>query len=93
MLPNDCSKIIWSSGKTERFGLGPYLIADGKIFILSDDGILTDSAVDHARLVPGCGYVLEELEFRFVADVTLLAAGTAFPVCCANSSASANPWR
>jgi outer membrane protein assembly factor BamB len=32
---------IWTSGKTERFGLGPYMFADGKIFILSDDGTLT----------------------------------------------------
>ena len=32
---------VWSSGKTRRFGLGPFLIADDKIFILSDEGILT----------------------------------------------------
>ena len=39
--PDDCSQIIWSSGKTNRFGLGPYIVADGKFFILSDDGVLT----------------------------------------------------
>jgi outer membrane protein assembly factor BamB len=39
--PEDCSKIIWSSGKTKRFGLGPYLVADGKFYILSDEGVLT----------------------------------------------------
>lgn len=39
--PDDCSRLIWSSGKTERFGLGPYLLADGKFFIVSDDGVLT----------------------------------------------------
>jgi outer membrane protein assembly factor BamB len=39
--PDDISKLVWSSGKTERFGLGPYLLADGKFFIVSDDGILT----------------------------------------------------
>jgi len=39
--PNDISKIIWSSGKTKRFGLGPFLLADDKFFILSDDGVLT----------------------------------------------------
>jgi len=39
--PQDCKKIIWSSGKTNRFGLGPYIVADNKFFILSDDGILT----------------------------------------------------
>lgn len=39
--PDDCTRLVWSSGKTNRFGLGPYLIADGKIFILDDDGVLT----------------------------------------------------
>jgi outer membrane protein assembly factor BamB len=39
--PQDISKIIWSSGKTKRFGLGPFLLADDKFFILSDEGVLT----------------------------------------------------
>jgi outer membrane protein assembly factor BamB len=39
--PDDCTKILWTSGKTERFGLGPYILADGKFFILDDDGTLT----------------------------------------------------
>ena len=39
--PDDVTKIVWSSGKTTRFGLGPYMIADNKMFILSDDGTLT----------------------------------------------------
>jgi outer membrane protein assembly factor BamB len=39
--PDDCSKITWSSGKTNRFGLGPYLVADDKFFILNDEGVLT----------------------------------------------------
>lgn len=39
--PDDCTKIIWSSGSENRFGLGPYMMADGKIFLLSDDGTLT----------------------------------------------------
>ena len=39
--PDDCRRILWSSGKTNRFGLGPYLIADGKFFVLNDDGLLT----------------------------------------------------
>lgn len=37
---DDCMNYIWTSGKTERFGLGPYIIADGKFFILNDDGTL-----------------------------------------------------
>lgn len=32
---------IWTSGKTERFGLGPYLIADDKLFVLNDNGELS----------------------------------------------------
>ncbi|NOU35744.1 MAG: PQQ-binding-like beta-propeller repeat protein [Kiritimatiellaceae bacterium] len=32
---------VWSSGKTHRFGLGPFFMADGKFFILDDSGTLT----------------------------------------------------
>ena len=39
--PDDISKIIFTSGKTKRFGLGPYIIADNKFYILSDEGVLT----------------------------------------------------
>ena len=39
--PADCREIVWSSGKTHRFGLGPYMIADGKFFILNDEGTLS----------------------------------------------------
>ncbi|WP_320018738.1 PQQ-binding-like beta-propeller repeat protein [Labilibaculum manganireducens] len=39
--PNDCTKILWTSGTNDRFGLGPYIVADGKFFILKDDGTLT----------------------------------------------------
>ncbi len=38
--PDDCTRLVWSSGETNRFGLGPYLIADDKMFILNDDGVL-----------------------------------------------------
>lgn len=44
--PSDCKKIIWSSGKTVRFGLGPYIMADKKLFILGDDGTLTIAKAD-----------------------------------------------
>jgi len=40
-LPGDFTKILWTSGKKERFGLGPYILADGKFFIVDDDGTLT----------------------------------------------------
>lgn len=39
--PVDCTNILWTSGKDQRFGLGPYIVADGKFFILNDDGTLT----------------------------------------------------
>ena len=38
--PNS-GELVWSSGKTHRFGLGPFFMADGKFFILNDDGTLT----------------------------------------------------
>lgn len=39
--PSDPKKVVWSSGKETRFGLGPYFMADNKLFILNDDGTLT----------------------------------------------------
>jgi outer membrane protein assembly factor BamB len=39
--PDDVTKVIWTSGKDIRFGLGPYMIADNKMYVLSDDGTLT----------------------------------------------------
>jgi outer membrane protein assembly factor BamB len=39
--PSDFRKVVWSSGKTHRFGLGPYMIADDKFWILNDDGMLS----------------------------------------------------
>lgn len=39
--PSDTRQVLWSSGKETRFGLGPYMIADNKFFILSDEGELT----------------------------------------------------
>jgi outer membrane protein assembly factor BamB len=38
---NTAGEMVWESGKTERFGLGPFLFADNKIFILNDTGELT----------------------------------------------------
>jgi outer membrane protein assembly factor BamB len=39
--PNDPQKMVWTSGTENRFGLGPYFIADNKLFILNDDATLT----------------------------------------------------
>lgn len=33
--------LVWASGQAKRFGLGPFLFADGKCYILDDDGKLT----------------------------------------------------
>lgn len=38
---SDTRKAVMSSGKEVRFGLGPYIIADNKFFILNDDGEMT----------------------------------------------------
>jgi outer membrane protein assembly factor BamB len=34
-------KVLWTSGTSHRFGLGPFLIADGRIFAMNDHGELT----------------------------------------------------
>ncbi len=38
-------ELVWSSGKTQRFGLGPFFLADEKFYVLDDDGTLTMLAV------------------------------------------------
>ena len=38
---DDISQALWSSGKDNRFGLGPFILADDKFYILDDDGVLT----------------------------------------------------
>jgi outer membrane protein assembly factor BamB len=34
-------KHVWESGRDSAFGLGPYLIADGLIFVMDEKGLLT----------------------------------------------------
>lgn len=44
---------VWVSGTEDRFGLGPYMIADGMILLVDDDGTLTlaeASAMGYRRL-------------------------------------------
>lgn len=45
--PDAIDTFAWTSGKSVRFGLGPYLLADGKFLILNEDGtlVLTRAAV------------------------------------------------
>ena len=59
--PDDCTKLIWSSGSQNRYGLGPFIIADNKFYILNDDGTLTMAQVstkefkllDQAKILDG----------------------------------------
>jgi outer membrane protein assembly factor BamB len=39
--PAGSGQLRWTSGKDLRFGLGPYLAADGKLYLLDDRGTLT----------------------------------------------------
>jgi outer membrane protein assembly factor BamB len=34
-------KPIWTSGNAHKFGTGPYMMAQGMIYLLDDDGTLT----------------------------------------------------
>jgi outer membrane protein assembly factor BamB len=40
-LPDDFKKFLWTSSTTERFGMGPYIVADNKFFIMNDEGEVT----------------------------------------------------
>ncbi|MCF6286954.1 MAG: PQQ-like beta-propeller repeat protein [Candidatus Hydrogenedentes bacterium] len=51
--------LVWSSGNDNRFGLGPFLLADNKFYLLDDDGTLTMiDAVDRAYKQLGQAQVL-----------------------------------
>lgn len=41
VLMDDPQTVRWTSGREFRIGLGPFLEADGKLFALSDTGVLT----------------------------------------------------
>jgi outer membrane protein assembly factor BamB len=49
--PDDVQTMVWTSGKEARFGLGPYIIADEKMYILDDDGTLTMIKPDTSRYI------------------------------------------
>ena len=48
---DDTQKILWTSSATDRYGLGPYLMADGKFFILNDEGTLTIAKVSTSKFI------------------------------------------
>ncbi len=38
--PGDLHHAVWNSASDERFGLGPYIVIDGRLFALKEDGQL-----------------------------------------------------
>ena len=44
-------RVLWTSGPAARFGLGPFMVADGKLLILEDDGVLTMAEASPAGFV------------------------------------------
>jgi outer membrane protein assembly factor BamB len=82
---SDPSKILWSSGKDERFGLGPYIIADGKLFILNDDGTLTIAKASTEKYSPMDKYRVIEGQDAWgpiaIADGRLLMRDSKSMVC------------
>ena len=45
-------KPVWHSGPQQRFGDGPYLMAGGLMYLLSDKGVLTLAEVSPAGYKP-----------------------------------------
>ncbi|MCL2006385.1 MAG: PQQ-binding-like beta-propeller repeat protein [Planctomycetaceae bacterium] len=41
-------QIVWESSRTERFGSGAYIVADGMILIVDDEGVLSGLRATHA---------------------------------------------
>jgi outer membrane protein assembly factor BamB len=52
-------QVLWSSGSGVRFGMGPFLVADGKILVLNDSG--------HLSLIEG-----SPAQFRSLAEADVL---------------------
>ena len=45
------AKRKWSSGSGNRYGFGPYVFADSKIFLLDDSGVLTIVKADPQNFI------------------------------------------
>ena len=41
-------KVLWASGSAAKFGLGPFLLAQGLLFVMNDEGLLTLAEVNPA---------------------------------------------
>lgn len=48
----DSGNLVWSSGKAARFGIGPFILADDKFYVLDDDGTLTMLALSKTGYKP-----------------------------------------
>ena len=46
--PGNISEFVYASGRELRFGLGPFIVADNKFYILDDNGTLTMMKMDGA---------------------------------------------
>ncbi|MHC4761877.1 MAG: outer membrane protein assembly factor BamB family protein [Planctomycetota bacterium] len=44
-------RVMWTSGSANKFGLGPYIIADGLIYVMNDSGLLTMAEATPAGFV------------------------------------------
>jgi outer membrane protein assembly factor BamB len=59
--PENFKNILWTSAASDRFGMGPYIVADGKFFILNDEGEMTIArfstskfeVLDKAKIIDG----------------------------------------
>ena len=51
--PDEITSFAWTSGSTARFGLGPFILADGKFYLLDDDGTLyiIEKSINEFRLL------------------------------------------
>ena len=44
--PSDLHQPLWTSAQDERFGLGPYLVINDKLFAFNEDGVLYVYQID-----------------------------------------------
>ncbi len=45
-------KVLWTSTPAHRFGLGPYAIANGLLYVMDDEGLLTLAAATPSAFAP-----------------------------------------
>ncbi|MHC4500591.1 MAG: PQQ-binding-like beta-propeller repeat protein, partial [Planctomycetota bacterium] len=44
--------VLWTSTSAQKFGLGPYVIADGLIYVMNNSGLLTLAEAARTGYVP-----------------------------------------